>query len=241
MLDAADKEKYAMLRAPAFLLFASLAFLPAALPAQTPTPALPDKTTLHWFRITLVHAKAPDIIEEMHWHNPTSYGYIFNMPWGVEHVSAVGSDDALWLRATVDAYAETKGIVKVLDKGGYKFVPALTFLPVPAGDTRLKWMNSPTWGLEVSSTEERTANAFRELIKAGTETKTIRLGEWSLYDPIDLVVDTPKLRPDGLLTLDFTYGCWNGPPIEVSGIHSGDVLAVRSKQNSQITLVQVNY
>lgn len=230
-----------MLRAPAFLLFASLAFLPAALPAQTPTPALPDKTTLHWFRIALVHARAPDIIEEMHWHSPASYGYIFNMPWGVEHVSAVGSDDALWLHATVDAYAETKDIVTVLDRAGYKFAPTLTFLQVPPGDTHLHWLDGPTQGLEVSSTHERTANAFWELTNAGTETKTIRLGEWSLYNPIDLVVDAPKLRPDGLLTLDFTYGCWNGPPVEVSSIHSGDVLAVRSKQNPQVTLVQVNY
>ena len=228
-----------MRRAFTFLLLAALLLRPFAASAQTPAP--PDKMPLRWFRIALVHTKAADVIDEMHWHNPTSYSYIFNMPWGVEHVSAEGGDHSLWLRATVDAYAETERIVTVLDREGYKFAPSLTFLPVPAGDTRLKWMDGPTQGLEVSSPDERVAKAFGELTASGAKTETIRLDEWSHYKPIDLVVDVPRLRPDGSLTLDFTRSCWDGPPVEVSGVHPGDVLAVRGKLNAQVTLVQVNY
>ncbi len=230
-----------MLRTSAFLLLAALLLRPLAAAAQTPPTAPPDKTTLRWFRIAVVHTKAADIIDEMHWHNPMSYGYIYNMPWGVEHVSAVGGENALWLRATVDAYAKTNSIVKVLDQAGYKFAPTLTFLRVPAGDTRLKWMDSPTQGLEVSRPDKRIAKAFGELTEAGTETKTIHLDEWSHYDPIDLVVNSPSLHGDGSLTLGFTHSCWNGPPVEVSGVHSGDVLAVRGKSNPQVALVQVSY
>ena len=230
-----------MLRAFAFLLLATLLLRPLAAPAQVPMAATPDKTPLQWFKIALVHTKAADVIDEMHWHNPTSYGYIYNMPWGVEHVSAEGSDNSLWLRATVDAFAETKSIVKVLDRAGYKFAPSLAFLRVPAGDMRLKWTNGPAQGLEVSNLNRKIAKAFQELTKTGTETKTIRSGEWSHYDPIDLVVDAPKLRPDGSLTLGFTYNCWNGPPVEVSGIRPSDVLAVRGAGSLQVTLIQVNY
>ncbi len=221
------------------LLLAALLLSPIAASAQIPGFTLEQAHILRWFTLPLQHTQASDIVQEMHWSGPPSDS-LFTLPEGVEHIFAETKSNTLLVRATPDGDTETRNIVKVLDKAGYAFAPTLAFLPAPKGDTHIHWTDASTQGLEVRVLPggEET---FRAIIKSGAPAKTVNLDRFLLYNPIDLIVDTPRLRGDGSLMLDFSYGCWNGPPVEVSGIRRGDVLVVRGRQLSCATLIQVNY
>lgn len=220
------------------LLLAALLLAPVAAPAQTPGFTLEQTRTLRWSTLALQHTKAADIVQEMHWSSQPANS-IFTLPPGTKYVFAEPPNTLLVL-ATPDGFEETKNIVKALDKTGYAFAPTLTFLSVPAGDTHIRWIEDPAAGLEVTAVPGG-AKAFQEIMATGAVAKAVKIDQFLLYDPIDLIADTPHLHGDGLLTLDFAFGCWNGPPVQVSGVHRGDVLAVRGKQLFQVTLIRVNY
>ncbi|MGI4787645.1 MAG: hypothetical protein ACRYFS_02215 [Janthinobacterium lividum] len=186
------------------------------------------------------HTQAKDVIQEMHWANLTPPANSLYLPQGVSQVAAQPGSNALLVQATVGGYVQVRKIVEMLDVKGYTFAPTLTFLRLPSGDKHFNWVDGPTQDLEVGILADGT-KAFQEITKAGITSKKIKLYSRSVYDPIQLVIDTPRLNPDGSLTLNFTTTSWDGFPVQISSIHRGDVLAVRGKSFSSVTLIQVDY
>jgi hypothetical protein len=241
--------------------------LPSVAPqAQMPTPRVPlNSADLHWYRLTLHHAVASDILNLMHWNRPNTVVYSFETFWprsetrlavvpedaalpsGVNRIFAMARDTALLVEATKEGFSQVRQVVKILDIAAHGMTATVSYISVSENAAGLKWAaSSRTSPVEIVS-GPLAVQAWENQTRSGQTPITVKtLNEAESQKPLEWLVPgyrltLPRLNSDDSLTLTLIPSSRLFLEQQTPPIHRGDVLAIKEFKKSGVMLVRVEY